>query len=313
MSTLVVQAPGLLTTVQDFGRVGFGAIGVSPAGAADPVALRLANLLVGNEPGSAALEMTLLGGAYVFPKGAVVAVTGANMNPCLNGQPREMWTSHCVAPGAELTLGPTKNFARTYLAVAGGFQVKPFLRSASTHLLSGTGGFEGRALRKGDVLHIGTPQRATSTRRVSHHALAAFRPRKVLRVTDGPQAEQFSREAREAFCRQTFFVSEESDRLGIRLTGPPILAPRSANMITEGVCLGAIQITPSGQAIILGVDQQTTGGYPKIANVIGVDLHRVGQLRPRADIRFERISLTVARALWIKQERLLNLPEHLFA
>ena len=313
MSSLVVKSPGLLTTVQDLGRLGFGAMGVSPAGAADPVALRLANLLVGNDPGTAGLEMTLLGGTYSFPEGATIAVTGANMNPTVNGQPLEMWRTNAVPPGAELILGPTKNYARTYLAVAGGIQVKPFLGSASTHLLSGTGGFKGRALRKGDVVKFGAPHHKISTRRISQSLLTSLKPRKVLRVTDGPQADLFSPESRETFARQTFRVSEESDRLGLRLDGAPIPSSGSASMITEGVSLGAIQITPSGQAIILGVDQQTTGGYPKIANVIGVDLHRVGQLRPHIDIRFERTSLTVARALWIERERLLHASEHLFA
>jgi len=312
MSSVVVKLPGLLTTVQDLGRPGFGPIGVSSAGAADSVALRLANLLVGNGSGAAALEMTLLGGTFTFRAAGTIAITGANMSPTLNGQPVEMWLTVPVRRGAELTLGPTKNFARAYLAVAGGFEVPGFLGSASTHLLSGTGGHEGRALRRGDVLQLGKPPRKIKPRRISQAVLNSLKPRKVLRVTDGPQAEEFPPEAHEAFIRQTFRVTEEADRLGLRLHAPPLPSPLPADMITEGVSLGAIQITPSGQAIILGVDQQTTGGYPKIANVIGVDLHRVGQLRPRVEIRFERTSLAVARALWIEQERLLNNPGQIF-
>jgi antagonist of KipI len=312
MSSLVVRSPGLLTTVQDLGRNGYGAIGVSPAGAADPVALRLANLLVGNQPGAAALEMTLLGGSYVFPKGGFIAITGANLNPTLDGRELEMWATISVPRGAELTLGSTKNYARSYLAVAGGINVKPFLGSASTHLLSGTGGFKGRALHKGDVLKFSQPEHKIPVRRISQSLLTSLKPRKVLRVTEGPQAGQFSPEAREVFAHQTFRVTEQSDRLGLRLDAPPLPSPVPVHMITEGVSLGAIQITPSGQAIILGVDQQTTGGYPKIANVIGVDLHRIGQLRPHIDIRFERTSLAVARALWIERERMLNATENLF-
>jgi len=312
MSPLVVKSPGLLTTVQDLGRPGYGSIGVSPAGAADPVALRLTNLLVGNEPGAAALEMTLVGGTYALPDGAVIAIGGANMGASLDGQSIDLWTPYSAPRGSELVLGPTKNYARAYLAIAGGFQVPLFLGSASTHLLSGTGGHEGRALRKGDVLQLGAPQQKIKRHRISQSVLVSLKPRKILRVADGPQAEQFSSEACEAFTRQTFRVTEESDRLGLRLEAPPIPSPSPGRMITEPVSLGAIQITPSGQAIILGVDQQTTGGYPKIANVIGVDLHRVGQLRPRVEIRFERTSLAVARALWIEQERLLNNPSQLF-
>jgi antagonist of KipI len=313
MSTLVVEAPGLLTTVQDLGRVGFGALGVSPSGAADTIATRLGNLLVGNPPGAALLEMTLLGGNFVFPNGAIIALTGADFGPSLERRPLEMWTTYEVDPGMKLKLGATKNYARCYLAVAGGIRVAPILGSAATHLMSGLGGFQGRALRKGDVLQIGARKKKVSLKKVSPAALLNLKPRKKLRVTDGPQSELFSDEAKRAFFQSTFCVSEESNRLGIRLDGPKLPATGAAEMITEGVTLGAIQITPSGQPIILSVEQQTTGGYPKIANVIGVDLHRLGQLRPRDEIRFERTSLAVARSLWIEQERLLSNPAQLFA
>jgi len=312
MSTLVVEAPGLLTTVQDLGRVGYGALGVSPSGAADPVALRLGNLLVENPVSAAALEMTLLGGSFLFPEGAVIAVTGANFGASLDGRALEMWTPQEVKPGAKLVFGATKNYARCYLAVAGGIRVPPFLGSAATHLMSGLGGFQGRALRRGDVLQIGRPKKRTLPRGVSQAVLLHLKPRKKLRVTDGPQSERFSEEAKRAFFQTVFRVSEASDRLGIRLDGAKFSIAGAGEMITEGVTLGAIQITPSGQPIILGVEQQTTGGYPKIANVIGVDLHRLGQLRPRDEIRFERTSLAVARSLWIEQGRLLSNPTQLF-
>jgi len=313
MSSLVVDSPGPLTTVQDMGRVGFGPLGVSPSGAADTVALRLGNLLVGNGPGAAALEMTLIGGSFVFPEGAVIALAGADFGATLNGHHVEMWTPHSVMPGAKLVLGGTRNYARGYLAVAGGIQVAPFLGSASTHLLSGLGGHEGRALRKGDVLRLGTPENKIRQRKISQTVLLSLKPRKVLRVTEGPQSDQFPEAARQAFFHTTFRVSEESDRMGLRLEGAALTGNKAGEMITEGVPLGAIQVTPSGQPIVLFVEQQTTGGYPKIANVIGADLHRLGQLRPRVEIRFERTSLAVARSLWMEQERLLNSAELLFA
>jgi antagonist of KipI len=312
MSSLVVESPGLLTTVQDLGRAGYGALGVSPSGAADPVALRLGNLLVGNEPGAAALEMTLVGGSFAFPAGGVIALTGADFAVMIDGRATEMWTAHRISPGGKIAFGPTRNFARSYLAVAGGVQVAPFLGSASTHLLSGLGGHEGRSLRKGDVLRLGTPSKVIPERRISQTALLSLKPRRVLRVTEGPQIEAFSEEAGQAFFRGTFRVSEASDRTGLRLEGHNIECDIHGEMITEGVPLGAIQVTPSGQPIILFVEQQTTGGYPKIANVIGVDLHRLGQLRPRTEVRFERTSLTLARSLWLEQERLLNSPAQLF-
>ena len=312
MSTLVVETPGLLTTVQDLGRPGFGPWGVSPSGAADPVALRLANLLLENPPQTAVLEMTLLGGTFLFPEGATIALSGADFSPCADGRAIEMWTPQTLRPGAKLVLGPTKNYARCCLAISGGIRVASFLGSAATHLTSGLGGFQGRALRKGDILPLGRAKKNIARKKVSQAVLLHLKPRKKLRVTDGPQSAAFSDDARKAFFSAAFRVSEASDRLGIRLEGPPIPAAGSAEMITEGVTLGAVQITPSGQPIILGVEQQTTGGYPKIANVIGADLHRLGQLRPRDEIHFERTSLAVARSLWIEQERLLHNPAQLF-
>ena len=312
MSSLLVESAGLQTTVQDLGRPGFGPEGVSASGAADPVALRLGNLLVENQPGVAGLELTLVGGSFVFPDGAVIALTGADLGATVNGRPLEMWASHTLEPGTKLMFGATRNFARGYLAIAGGIQVDPFLGSASTHVLSGLGGFEGRALRKGDRLRIGRASRNVRRRRITLAALYAFKPRKVLRVTEGPQADWFSEAAKQIFYRDVFRVSEESDRLGLRLEGTALDGSTPREMITEGVSLGAVQVTPSGQPIILFVEQQTTGGYPKIANIIAADLHRIGQLRPRAEIRFQRTSLAVARSLWIEQERLLNEPEQLF-
>lgn len=312
MNTLLVESPGLLTTVQDLGRPGYGAEGVSASGAADPVALRLGNLLVENDPGAPGLELTLVGGSFVFPDGAVIALTGADLGATVEGRPLENWTSHTLPAGAKLVFAATKDFARGYLAIAGGIQIDPFLGSASTHLLSGLGGFEGRALRKGDQLHIGKPAKMIRRRRITDAALYALKPRKILRVTEGPQAEWFSDEAKQVFYKEVFRVSEESDRVGLRLDGATLADSVTKEMTTEGVPLGAVQVTPSGQPIILFVEQQTTGGYPKIANVIGADLHRVGQLRPRVEIRFERTSLAVARSLWLEQERLLRTPEQLF-
>ena len=240
-------------------------------------------------------------------------MTGADFGATIDGRAVEMWRAHTIARGGVLAFGATRNFARSYLTVAGGIQVAPFLGSAATHLLSGLGGLEGRALRRGDVLRLGKRAAKIPKGRISLAALQTFRPRKVLRVTAGPQIDVFSEEAREAFFCGTFRVSEASDRTGLRLEGHSIQYKLAEEMITEGVPLGAIQVTPSGQPIVLFVEQQTTGGYPKIANVIGVDLHRVGQLRPRVEVRFERTSLEVAQSLWIEQERLLNSPGQLLS
>jgi antagonist of KipI len=312
MSLIEVRAPGLLTTVQDLGREGFGPMGVSPSGAADPLALRIGNRLAGNAEGAAALEMTLLGGAFVFPERAEIAVTGADFSATLDDHSVEMWSSVEVRPGQTLRMGPTRAGARCYLCVRGGIDVKLFLGSASTHLLSGLGGFEGRALRKGDMLRIGTAAgifRTFRKRKLAAKVVALLQPRKVLRVTAGPQSEWFSEEARKTFYTGTYRVAEESNRMGLRLEGAAITSAAGGEMLSEGVCLGAVQITASGLPIILFVEQQTTGGYPKIANVISADLSSLGQLRPRDEIRFELVEMETAHALLAEQEKLLTSKE----
>lgn len=313
MNTLVVAHPGLQTSVQDLGRHGYGPMGVSPSGAADAVSLRLANRLVGNSATAAALEMTLLGGSYVFPEGAVVALAGADFGATLNGRPLETDVPNAVMPGEKLSLGQTRNGARCYLGIAGGVRVAPVLGSASTHLLSGLGGFSGRALQKGDVLEIGAPTKRLPRRKLSNKARNAFQPSRILRVTEGPQFDWFLDAAQRTLLQSPFRVTEEADRMGLRLEGPALGLRTAKEMISEGVSLGAVQVTPSGQAILLFVEQQTAGGYPKIANVIGADLFCIGQLRPRDEIRFARVTFAEARQLWIEQQQLLNSEEFLFA
>jgi len=303
-----IVAPGLLTTVQDLGREGFGPLGVSPSGAADAVSLRIGNRLLGNAEWAAGLEMTLLGGTFAFPSGGIAALAGSDFGATLDDVPVPVWTSVEIAAGAVLRCGPTKSGARCYLCVRGGIAEPSVLGSASTHLLSGLGGHEGRALRKGDRLAIGGGRRFERFRpkSVAPSALMRLAPRKVLRVTPGPQSEWFSEEARHAFYSTTYRVAEESNRMGLRLEGAPVAENVPAEMTSEGVALGAVQITAGGLPIILFVEQQTSGGYAKIANVISADFHSLGQLRPRDEIRFEAVGWDEARAILLEQERLVT-------
>jgi biotin-dependent carboxylase-like uncharacterized protein len=305
MNVIEVQDPGLFTTVQDLGREGFGPLGISPSGAADPISLRLGNRLVGNFEGAAGLEMTLVGGTYRFPGGAVVALTGSDFGATLDGAPVNPRVSVEARPGQTLRLGPTRSGARCYLCVEAGIVVKPFLGSASTHVLSGLGGLEGRPLRRGDKLNLGSATRSFRKRTIASQAADCLSPRKLLRVTPGPQSDWFPESTRQAFYGGVYRVLEESNRMGLRLQGPPVPPRSGGQMITEGISLGAIQVPTGGQPIILFVEQQTTGGYPKIANVISADLSSLGQLRPRDEIRFEPIELTMARLLLREQEHLL--------
>jgi antagonist of KipI len=309
MSVIQVQAPGLLTTVQDLGREGFGPIGVSPSGAADPISIRLGNRLVGNPEGAAGLEMTLLGGTFLFPEGAVIALAGSDFGSTLDAAPVAPWTSVAAKPGQTLRVGSTRCSARCYLCVQGGIVVQPWLGSASTHLLSGLGGYQGRALREGDVLRIGSAKGSVPQIKIAAQTLERLSPRKVLRVTPGPQSDWFPEPAQQLFYKTAYRVAEESNRMGLRLEGPPVAQASSGEMITEGVSLGAVQITAAGLPIILFVEQQTTGGYAKIANVISAEMHSLGQLRPRDEIRFERVDWDTARSLLLEQEQLLTSPD----
>jgi biotin-dependent carboxylase-like uncharacterized protein len=295
----------MLTTVQDRGREGFGPLGISPSGAADPISLQLGNRLVANPESAAGLEMTLLGGTFHFPETAVVSLTGSDFGATLDGAAVEPWTSVDVRPGQTLRLGATRTGARCYLCVQGGIAVKPFLGSASTHILSGTGGFQGRPLRKGDVLEIGSSTAPYHKRTIAALVRDRLSPYGALRVTPGPQLDWFSESSQHAFYTATYRIGEQSNRMGLRLEGPPVLLSAAGQMITEGVSLGAVQVPSEGLPIILFVEQQTTGGYPIIANVISADLHRVGQLRPRDEIRFEQVDFETARSLLIEQEKLL--------
>jgi biotin-dependent carboxylase-like uncharacterized protein len=286
MSAIHVISPGFLTSVQDLGRPGYAHLGISPSGAADAFSLRYGNRLVGNQEGAAALEMTLVGGEFQFDKGAIITATGSNFGIPPN---QVFW----VTPGETVRFGPTRSGARCYLCIRGGLDVPLTFGSASAHLMTGVGG---RPLKKGDTLAIGNAVKGG----VRKLRKPAARDRSVLRVTAAPQRDWFLGPL------GVYEVSEKCDRMGIRLTGEPVKRAHTRELLTEGVSLGAIQIPPDGQPIILFVEHQTTGGYPKIANVISADVPAAGQLRPRDAVKFEEVSLEVAVALLRRQEEFLR-------
>lgn len=289
--TIVVQSPGMLSTIQDLGRPGYGVMGVSRAGAADPLALRIGNRILGNSENSAALEMTMLCGTYAFPDGAVIALTGGRPADLPAYQPIEL------RPGATVKIGGLETGARCYLCVRGGIDAALVAGSASTHVLSGLGG---PPLRKGEVLRI---RQAASQISVNPVPAGLTTYSRIVRVTPGAQAAQFPVDT---LYEHEYTVSPASNRMGIRMEGPPAGSPEKGSMVTEGAPLGAIQVPPDGQPIILFVDQQTTGGYPKIANVITADIPRIAQLRPRDRVRFQLVSNGEAQYLLREQESLLN-------
>ena len=290
-----VLSPGALSTIQDLGRFGYAHLGISAAGAADALSFRIANRIVGNKENTPAIEMTLIGATLKFEVGCTIALTGAEIAGV------RMYEQLHMASGESLECGLIRRGARTYLAISGGIKVPKVLGSASTHLAAGFGGFRGRALKRGDILQISSTN-PTSSAPTASSMRDISQPRKEIRVVETEARRLFDPEAFERFCSSEYVVLEQSNRMGIRLTGPAI-ATLPTNLLTHGVSLGAIQIPPDGQPIILFVDQQTTGGYPVLANVIAADIHSVGQLLPRDRVRFQVVSIQDAIAALREQER----------
>lgn len=296
-----VLSPGLLTTVQDLGRPGLGALGVSPGGAADAHALRLGNLLLGNDEGAAALEVTLDGPELFFEDEALVVLAGAPFAATLDGEALAAWSATRVRAGDRLILGRAVSGARGYLCVRGGVEVPQVLGSRSTDVATGFGGIGGRALATGDLLPIGRAPAPPRGRRVDAAAARWNGPRRVLRVTPGPQQHWFSTSALASFLSRSFRVSASSSRTGVRLEGEPLEAP-TRSLVTEGVVAGAVQVPAGGLPIVLLVEHPSTGGYPKIASVISADLSALAQLRPGDEVRFAPVSFDEARRLLLERE-----------
>ncbi len=289
-----VIAPGLLTTVQDAGRKGFQKFGVSPNGALDMYSYRMANFLVGNRD-EAALELTLVGPTLKVLASATVAVCGGDLSPSLNGSPAPRWESFVVREGDVLSFGKCRGGSRAYLAVSGGLDVKPVMGSRSTDLLARLGGLGGRPLKRGDVLYCREAEPAPPGRCVPPEYIPEFPSEVVLRVVPGPQDDHFSPKGLETFFSSTYEVTSDSDRMGCRLEGPAIEHLGGADIISDGVPLGAVQVPKHGRPIILLAGRQTVGGYAKIAVVITPDVDRVAQLKPGDRVRFQRVSLEKAQ------------------
>jgi antagonist of KipI len=301
-----VNSAGLLTTVQDCGRWGYQSRGVPVAGPMDRVSLRLANAIVGNKPTHAALEVTLAGPRLEFADRRMVAVVGAEFENVPPGVAFE------VSPTNPLIFGRRLRGARAYVAISGGIDVPLVLGSRATHLPSAMGGFEGRALRAGDELPLGPPQRG----HYLHEGLnssgvsALRRTEPALRVLPGPQADRFVKEALDVLQSAPYRVDVNSNRVGYRLSGPRLQHLSGADILSDATPIGAIQVPASGEPILLMADCQTTGGYAKIATVISADTPAAGQLAPGDEIRFVVCSLPEAmNALRMQSDTLRALEQ----
>ena len=318
--SISVLKPGMLSTLQDSGRHGFQHFGVPVSGAMDAFSHRLANLLVGNKSDEATLELTLRGPRLRFERDALIALCGADLTPAIDGVDVAQAKPLRVRAGAMLDFGAGLTGCRAYLAVHGGFAVPAVMGSRSTYERANIGGLHGRALREGDVLPIGhsqvTPYPALASAlavskmnfaapkwAVNQHLEKLARTPQIVRIVAGRQWDAFAPAARDTLTSEEFRLAPDSDRMGCRLEGAALSVHGIEEMLSEAVSFGTIQIPRSGQPIVLMADRQTVGGYPKIAEVISVDLWLLAQLCPGERLRFELVSLAQAQALCLQREQ----------
>lgn len=313
-----ILTPGILTTVQDYGRFGFQKYGISVSGAMDYASYAYANALVGNVDGAAALECTMLGPSFTVRENMVIAITGADMQPSVNGQPIPMNEAVRLRRGDEVVLGMAKSGCRTYLAVSGGIDVPFVFGSCSTHVKSGLGGYQGRRLTAGDVLFTQLEEKAQETKdrkkkgkdagaenrkvqtvespdkfkEASLSAVAASTQDVVtLGVVQGPQKEYFTGTGEQIFFSEVYHLTENCDRTGYQLSGTRVMTVSGVEIVPDGIALGAVQISPTGRPIIMLSDRPAVGGYAKFGTVVKADIPKLAQLRPGAAVRFERVEL----------------------
>ena len=290
---LRVLNAGMQTTVQDLGRVGQRAAGVPLSGVMDAVAARLANLLVGNDEGAAVLELTLLGPEIEFATDTLVALGGATFGGF------DSWRPVTVRAGQRIKFGAALNGCRGSLAVAGGIAVDRVLGSRSTNVRAGLGGWQGRALRTGDVLPLAAVSRSVADHWwIDPRILPAYSAAPTVRVVPGAHATEFGRE----WLEREFRVTPVSDRMGLRLSGVALMRTGGGELMSSPVAPGTVQVPPDGQPIVLTADAQTIGGYPRLAHVIEVDLPLLAQLRPGDRVRFQAVPLDEAHQLWLAWE-----------
>lgn len=331
MSMEVITA-GMLTTVQDMGRQGYASHGFQENGACDKYALQIANLLAGNQGESrqaAVLEFTMKGAALRFSSREIIALAGADMVPAINGRPVPGCCLLETRPGDVLTLGMAVRGLRCYLAVYGGIDVPLVMSSRSTSLKCGLGGYEGRALRVGDVLHSGACPREIRLRcrklegkaerwqqeaeRVQQEYLpgnAAGRmtagmacghepepyDAKILRIVSGPQDEAFTARGMSTFATGRYRLTADSDRMACRLDGPVVETCHGSDIISDGIVEGSVQVAADGKPMVMMADHQTTGGYAKIGTVVSADIPRLAQLRPGETVLFRFVTVQEAVA-----------------
>ena len=298
---------GMLTTVQDLGRTGYQSQGFSVAGVMDVRSFKIANLLLDNPENEAVLEFTLIGPTLQFTSATIIAITGGDFTPTINGEPAPMYTAIYMNKGDILKFGSARTGSRGYIAFSSYLDIPVVMGSRCTNLKSRLGGFKGRKLEADDYIGF----------RIKRRYLPFFLSRKldineydqeeaVLRVVMGPQDDMFSRQGIETFLNSDYTVTNEFDRMGCRLEGPFIAPKTTSDMIYDGICFGSIQVPSHGKPIILLSDRQTTGGYGKIATVASVDIPKLVQRKTDHKVRFKAITVQEAQKLYLEEIKELD-------
>lgn len=304
---------GFLTTIQDAGRTGFQESGVPVTGVMDTRSYKLANILVGNDETEAVLEVTLMGPVFEFTADNMIAVTGGDLGPKINGKDIPMYQAVPVKKGDSMSFMGIKSGSRAYVAFAGGLDIALIMGSRSTHLKSKLGGMDGRKLGAGDEIAFLAPKTDhpdISARKLEAEDFTAARI--VLRVVMGPQDDCFTDNGIATFLENDYALTNEADRMGLRFEGALIEHRNGGDIITDGISFGAVQVPSHGQPIVMMADHQTTGGYTKIASVVSVDLPKAAQMKPGAKVRFEKITVEEAQELYVKElEEMKALKEKL--
>ncbi|ASK62430.1 KipI antagonist [Virgibacillus phasianinus] len=316
---LKIIKPGLLSTIQDLGRHGYQKFGVIASGVMDPLAHRIANLLVGNDEDAATLEITLAGPVILFEKDALISLCGGDLSPAIDGKSVRMWRTIFVKKGSKLQFGAHQSGCRTYLSIAGGFKVPEIMDSSSTYLRAEIGGFHGRALKADDRLETNL---MTDLSKVIMEALipdtdepfgdigwsitSSISPflsgESTIQVIPGRQFHLFTKESKQNLFKESYDVSPQSDRMGYRLQGAKLSLSEPEDLISEAVAFGSIQVPPDGNPIVLLADRQTTGGYPKIGQIASVDMSLIAQAKPGDSLSFKKITVEAAQQLYLEQE-----------
>ncbi|WP_416829336.1 biotin-dependent carboxyltransferase family protein [Ectobacillus polymachus] len=315
--SIQVLKPGLFTTIQDLGRTGFQKHGVIISGVMDSYSSRIANVVIGNKESEAVLEITVVGPSLLFEKSMVISITGGDLSPTIDGRLVPMGRPVYVKEGSILKFGSCQSGCRAYLAVGGGFSVPKVLNSKSTYLLGKLGGYKGRALDKEDRLLVGPISDVTkrlikklenqnqgnpfSTTNWFVPSYIPANTRKI-RVIRGEHFEAFTEVSQEQLFTEAFTISSQSNRMGYRVSGAPLQLQKPFELLSEAVCHGTIQVPPEGNPIILLADRQTTGGYPRMAQVVTADLPILAQMKPGDQIRFQLIGIKEAERLLLQRE-----------